>query len=383
MCDAVDRILFHSKLMKKIILVFGTRPEAVKMCPLILELKKRKSMEVLVCLSGQHTDMTHSVLNEFGVDADIDLCIMKKGQTLFDITETVLKRVGAVIKKISPDVVLVHGDTTTAFATALSAYYSNIPVGHIEAGLRSGNIYEPFPEEFNRKAISLIAKYNFAPTLNAIQMLKTEGIKEESLFLVGNTVVDAVKYSMNTRFTSPLIDLASNKACMFLTAHRRENLGMTMREMLMGVREAVDDIRDLYVIYPVHPNPLVRSVAHEVLGGHSRIIMTEPLGVRETHNLIAKSRFIVTDSGGIQEEAVSLGKRVLVMRRVTERPEGIEAGFIKLIGTDREAVRLEINKAYLAHEGSSQRKSLNQKNNPFGDGNASKKIADVLEQMIV
>ena len=369
--------------MKMIMIVFGTRPEAVKMSPLILELKERRGIEVFVCLSGQHTDMTRSVLKEFGIDADIDLCIMKNGQTLFDITEAVLKSVGEVLKKNSPNVVLVHGDTTTAFATALSAYYCNIPVGHVEAGLRSGNIYEPFPEEFNRKAISLIAKYNFAPTINAIQMLKAEGVRDESLFLVGNTVVDAVKYSMNAKFTSPLLDLASNKACVFLTAHRRENLGAAMREMLMGVREAVDEISDLYVIYPVHPNPLVRSVAYEILGGHSRIILTEPLGVRETHNLIAKSRFIVTDSGGIQEEAVSLNKRVLVMRRVTERPEGIEAGFIKLVGTDREAVCLEICKAYSADFGSSQEVILNQKYNPFGDGNASKKIADVLEQKIV
>ena len=368
--------------MKKIMLVFGTRPEAVKMCPLVLELKKRKGIETVVCLSGQHTDMTRSVLKEFDVKADIDLGIMKSGQTLFDVTEAVLCKMGEILSKFSPDTVLVHGDTTTAFATALAAYYCKIPVGHVEAGLRSGNVYEPFPEEFNRKAISLISKYNFAPTRNAVENLKAEGVRAESVFLVGNTVVDAIKYSMGIGHSSQLLDLASSVPFVFLTAHRRENLGIPMREMLTGVRDAIEENKELYVIFPVHPNPLVRNAAHEVLGGHSRVILTEPLGMCETHKLIAKSIFVITDSGGIQEEAVSLNKRVLVMRRVTERPEGIERGLIKLVGTDREYIRSEINRAY-SNEPGAQNIHLNQKDNPFGDGNASKKIAEILEQKTV
>ena len=364
--------------MKRIMAVFGTRPEAIKMCPLILELRRRVGIEIFVCLSGQHAEMTRSVLEEFGVEADADLAIMKKGQTLFHVTESVLVGVGEVIRRYSPDLVLVHGDTSTAFSAALAAFYSGIPVGHVEAGLRSNNMHEPFPEEFNRRAISLISKYNFAPTETAAMNLSAEGVAGASVFVVGNTVVDAVKYSMASGCTSKLIALASNVPCALLTAHRRENLGDTMREMLMGVREALDKIGDLHLIYPVHPNPDVRAVAHEIMEGHPRIIMTEPLGMREMHCLIARCRFIMTDSGGIQEEGVSLGKRVLVMRRVTERPEGIGAGLMTLAGTDREKIRHEMLRAYSEISSAVANTEELMNGNPFGDGSASEKIADII-----
>lgn len=362
--------------MKKILLVFGTRPEAIKMCPLVNELKKRKGMEIIVCVTGQHRQMLDQVLEVFQVKPDYDLSVMKERQTLFDVTTNILLRIKAVLEEIHPDIVLVHGDTSTTFATALACYYLQIPVGHVEAGLRTYNIYSPYPEEFNRQAVGIIAKYNFAPTELSKNNLLKEGKKLESIYVTGNTAIDALKTTVRGDYTHPELEWAKGSRLIMLTAHRRENLGEPMRRMFRAIKRIVDETSDVKVIYPIHMNPAVRQAAVEILGDDKRFHIIEPLDVLDFHNFLARSYLILTDSGGIQEEAPSLGKPVLVMRDTTERPEGIAAGTLKLVGTDEDKIYNEFKrlltdqKAYAA---------MSEASNPYGDGNACNRIADILE----
>ena len=361
--------------MKKVMLVFGTRPEAIKMCPLVNELKKRPEVQTVVCVSGQHREMLDAVLRAFNVVPDYDLAIMKDRQTLFDITVNILERIRAVLEEVKPDVVLVHGDTSTTFVTALACFYLQIPVGHVEAGLRTYNIYSPYPEEFNRQAVSVIAKYNFAPTELSRENLLREGRKPESIYVTGNTAIDALKTTVREDYTHPELEWAAGSRLIMITAHRRENLGEPMHRMFRAIRRIIEEHPDVRAIYPIHMNPVVREEANAELGGCDRIRIIEPLDVLDFHNFLSRSYLILTDSGGIQEEAPSLGKPVLVMRDTTERPEGIAAGTLRLVGTEEETIYknfkelLEDRAAYdrMAHA-----------SNPYGDGFASVRIADAL-----
>ncbi|MBD8959607.1 MAG: UDP-N-acetylglucosamine 2-epimerase (non-hydrolyzing) [Clostridiales bacterium] len=361
--------------MKKVMLVFGTRPEAIKMCPLVNELKKRPEVQTVVCVTGQHREMLDAVLRAFNVVPDYDLAIMKDRQTLFDITVNILERIRAVLEEVKPDVVLVHGDTSTTFVTALACFYLQIPVGHVEAGLRTYNIYSPYPEEFNRQAVSVIAKYNFAPTELSRENLLREGRKPESIYVTGNTAIDALKTTVREDYTHPELEWAAGSRLIMITAHRRENLGEPMHRMFRAIRRIIEEHPDVRAIYPIHMNPVVREEANAELGGCDRIRIIEPLDVLDFHNFLSRSYLILTDSGGIQEEAPSLGKPVLVMRDTTERPEGIAAGTLRLVGTEEETIYknfkelLEDRAAYdkMAHA-----------SNPYGDGFASVRIADVL-----
>ena len=363
--------------MKRILLVFGTRPEAIKMCPLVLELKKRSSFETIVAVTAQHRQMLDQVLNRFGVVPDFDLNIMKDSQTLFDITTSVVDGMKAVLDEVKPDVVLVHGDTTTSFATALAAFYCRISVGHVEAGLRTRDIYSPYPEEFNREAVSIISSYNFAPTAICRDNLIREGKKTENIWITGNTVIDALNTTVMESYSHPLLDQLSDKRIILITAHRRENLGEPMRRMFRAIKRVLDEYDDVRAIYPIHYNPAVRSVADEVFGDDSRISIIEPLDVVDFHNFMKASYLILTDSGGIQEEGSSLGKPVLVMRDTTERPEGINEGTLKLVGTDENTVYTEF-KNLLDDEKAYE--LMSRAFNPYGDGLASVRIADVLEK---
>lgn len=362
--------------MKKIMLVFGTRPEAIKMCPLVNELKSRKNLEVEVCVTGQHRQMLDQVLEAFSVVPDYDLSIMKDRQTLFDVTTNILNRIGEVLEKAKPDVVLVHGDTSTTFVTALACFYLQIPVGHVEAGLRTYNIYSPYPEEFNRQAVSIISSYNFAPTELSKQNLLKEGKAAESIYVTGNTAIDALKTTVREDYTHPELDWAKGSRLIMITAHRRENLGEPMKHMFRAIRRVCDEHPDIKAIYPIHMNPVVRETADEILGGDERIRIIEPLDVLDFHNFLSRSYLILTDSGGIQEEAPSLGKPVLVMRDTTERPEGIKAGTLRLVGTDEEVIYQNF-KQLLENEEAYRKMSM--ASNPYGDGFASKRIADILE----
>ena len=363
--------------MKTIMLVFGTRPEAIKMCPLVNELKSRENLKTVVCVTGQHRQMLDQVLDAFHVVPDYDLSIMKTGQTLFDITTNILNSIGEVLDKVKPDVVLVHGDTSTTFVTALACFYKQIAVGHVEAGLRTYNIYSPYPEEFNRQAVSIISQYNFAPTELSKQNLLKEGKKAETIWVTGNTAIDALKTTVREDYAHPELEWAADSRLIIITAHRRENLGEPMHHMFRAIRRIMDEHPDVKAIYPIHMNPIVRKAADEELGGCNRIHIIEPLEVLDFHNFLARSYLILTDSGGIQEEAPSLGKPVLVMRDTTERPEGIKAGTLKLVGTDEEVIYqnfkelLENKEAYNAMAHAS---------NPYGDGLACKRIADILEK---
>lgn len=363
--------------MKKVMLVFGTRPEAIKMCPLVNELKKRKGIKTIVCVTGQHRQMLDQVLEAFGVVPDYDLSIMKDKQTLFDITTNILERIKSVLEEVAPDVVLVHGDTSTTFVTALACFYLQIPVGHVEAGLRTYNIYSPFPEEFNRQAVGIIAKYNFAPTELSKNNLIKEGKDPESIFVTGNTAIDALKTTVRADYQHPELSWVEGSRLITITAHRRENLGEPMHHMFRAIRRIMDEHPDVKAIYPIHMNPVVRKAASEELGGCDRIHIIDPLEVLDFHNFLARSYLILTDSGGIQEEAPSLGKPVLVMRDTTERPEGIAAGTLKLVGTDEEVIYknfkelLENKEAY---------EKMSKASNPYGDGHASERIADILEK---
>ena len=363
--------------MKKVLLAFGTRPEAIKMCPLVLELRARKNISTVVCVTGQHREMLRQVLDAFGVEPDHDLSIMQSGQTLFDVTGKVLSGMRQIIADETPDLVLVHGDTSTTFASALAAFYMHIPVGHVEAGLRTYNILSPFPEEFNRQAVGIISQYNFAPTEAARENLLREGKPAETIFVTGNTAIDALKTTVRSDYSHPHLDWAAGSRLVMLTAHRRENLGEPMRHIFRAIRRVADEFPDVKIIYPVHMNPAVRGPAAEEFAGCGRILLTEPLDVLDFHNFLARSYLILTDSGGIQEEAPSLGKPVLVLRDTTERPEGVAAGTLKLAGTDEETVyrefrRLLTDKAEYA--------AMSRAQNPYGDGFASVRIADVIEK---
>lgn len=362
--------------MKKIMLVFGTRPEAIKMCPLVNELKKREKIITKVCVTGQHRQMLEQVLNVFDVEPDYDLSIMKDKQTLFDITSNILNKIKVVLISEKPDIVLVHGDTTTTFATALACYYLQIPVGHVEAGLRTYNIYSPYPEEFNRQAVGIISKFNFAPTEMSKNNLLMEGKKPETIYVTGNTAIDALKTTVRKDYSHSELDWAKGSRLIMLTAHRRENLGKPMHNMFRAIRKIVDETQDVKVIYPIHMNPAVRNAANEELGDDDRIHIIEPLDVLDFHNFLAQSYLILTDSGGIQEEAPSLGKPVLVMRDTTERPEGIKAGTLKLVGTDEDVIYKEIQKLLTQKE---EYDKMSKSSNPYGDGFACERIADILE----
>lgn len=362
--------------MKTVMLVFGTRPEAIKMCPLVNELKTRKNLKTVVCVTGQHRQMLDQVLDAFGVTPDYDLSIMKDKQTLFDITTNILNSIGNVLDEVKPDVVLVHGDTSTTFVTALACFYKQIPVGHVEAGLRTYNIYSPYPEEFNRQAVSIISAYNFAPTELSRENLLREGKSEDSIFITGNTAIDALKTTVRDDYTHPELDWVGDSRLIMITAHRRENLGEPMHNMFRAIRRVMDEFPDVKAIYPIHMNPVVRQAADEELGGCDRIRIIEPLEVLDFHNFLSRSFMILTDSGGIQEEAPSLGKPVLVMRDTTERPEGIKAGTLKLVGTDEDVI---YNNFKLLLQDESAYDAMAKASNPYGDGLACKRIADILE----
>ena len=362
--------------MKKTMFVFGTRPEAIKMCPVVNELKKHPdAFDVKVCVTGQHREMLDQVLAAFNVTPEYDLSIMKDKQTLFDITTNILNRIGDVLKEEKPDVVLVHGDTSTTFVTALACFYLQIPVGHVEAGLRTYNIYSPYPEEFNREAVSIISQYNFAPTELAKQNLLKEGKKPETIFVTGNTAIDALKTTVKADYHNEHLEWAKDSRLILLTAHRRENLGEPMHHMFRAIRRIVDEHPDVKVIYPIHMNPVVRQAAQEELGNDERIRIIEPLDVLDFHNFMARCYLILTDSGGIQEEAPSLGKPVLVMRDTTERPEGIEAGTLKLVGTSEEVI---YNQFKLLLENEDEYNKMAHASNPYGDGHACERIAKIL-----
>ena len=362
--------------MKTVMLVFGTRPEAIKMCPLVNELKSRRGLKTIVCVTGQHRQMLDMVLDTFGVVPDYDLSIMKAGQTLFDITTGILNGIGAVLDEVQPDVVLVHGDTSTTFVTALACFYKQIPIGHVEAGLRTYNVYSPYPEEFNRQAVSIVSQYNFAPTELAKENLLREGRDPERIYVTGNTAIDALKTTVRDDYTHPELEWAKDSRLIMITAHRRENLGEPMHNMFRAIRRVMEEHPDVKAIYSIHMNPVVRKAAEEELSGCDRIHIIEPLEVLDFHNFLARSFMILTDSGGIQEEAPSLGKPVLVMRDTTERPEGIKAGTLKLVGTDEQVIYdsfkllLESREAYEA---------MSKASNPYGDGFACRRIADVLK----
>lgn len=364
--------------MKKIMLIFGTRPEAIKMCPLVNELKKRENFKTLVCVTGQHRQMLNQVLQAFNVVPDYDLHVMKDQQTLFDITINVLNKIRTVLSKERPDVVLVHGDTTTTFAAALACFYLQIPVGHVEAGLRTYNINSPFPEEFNRQAVSIVSQFNFAPTEMARQNLINEGKNSDSIFVTGNTAIDALQTTVRDDYFNPELDWAYGSRLILITAHRRENLGEPMRHMFLAIKRVLDEHDDVKAIYPIHMNPIVRDTAKEVFGDDDRIHIIEPLGVIDFHNFMAHSYLILTDSGGIQEEAPSLGKPVLVMRDTTERPEGIKAGTLKLVGTDEDTIYSEFTRLL---DDSTEYNRMAKASNPYGDGHACERIADILSKV--
>lgn len=358
-------------------LVFGTRPEAIKMCPLINELKTRNNIKTIVCVTGQHRQMLDQVLEAFKVVPDYDLSIMKDKQTLFDITINILNRIKAVLDEVKPNVVLVHGDTSTTFVTALACFYLQIPVGHVEAGLRTYNIYSPYPEEFNRQAVSIISQFNFAPTELAKENLLREGKKKESIYITGNTAIDALKTTVKRDYFHKELEWVGDSRLITITAHRRENLGEPMRHMFRAIRRVMDEHSDVKAIYPIHMNPVVRETANEILGDDDRIHIIEPLEVLDFHNFLNRSYLILTDSGGIQEEAPSLGKPVLVMRDTTERPEGITAGTLKLVGTEEESIYQNFK---LLLEDQIEYAKMSNASNPYGDGFASQRIADILEK---
>lgn len=378
-CKIVHSEDVGEKQMKKVMLVFGTRPEAIKMCPLVNELKTRKELETVVCVTGQHRQMLDQVLEAFQVEPDYDLSIMKDRQTLFDVTTNILNKIKEVLEKEKPNVVLVHGDTSTTFVTALACFYLQIPVGHVEAGLRTYNIYSPYPEEFNRQAVSIISQFNFAPTELSKNNLLKEGKKEETIFVTGNTAIDALKTTVREDYTHPDLEWASDSRLIMITAHRRENLGEPMKHMFRAIRRVMDEHPDVKAIYPIHMNPVVREIADSILGDDERIRIIEPLEVLDFHNFLNRSYMILTDSGGIQEEAPSLGKPVLVMRDTTERPEGIAAGTLKLVGTEEETIYQNF-KSLL--ENKDEYEKMSKASNPYGDGFACKRIADILEEKL-
>ena len=363
--------------MKTVMLVFGTRPEAIKMCPLVNELKTREGIRTVVCVTGQHRQMLDQVLDAFHVVPDYDLSIMKDKQTLFDITTNILTNIKGVLEEVKPDVVLVHGDTSTTFVTALACFYLQIPVGHVEAGLRTYNIHSPYPEEFNRQAVSILSRYNFAPTELSKNNLLREGKEESTIYVTGNTAIDALKTTVREDYTHSELEWAKDSRLIMITAHRRENLGEPMHHMFRAIRRVMEEHPDVKAIYPIHMNPVVRRAADEELGDCDRIHIIEPLEVLDFHNFLSRSYMILTDSGGIQEEAPSLGKPVLVMRDTTERPEGIAAGTLKLVGTDENVIYENFK---LLLDDPTAYDAMAKASNPYGDGFACKRIADILEK---
>lgn len=361
--------------MVKVMSIFGTRPEAIKMCPLIKELESRKQIKSLVCVTGQHREMLDSVLRVFDVKPDYDLSIMKSNQTLFDVTVNILEGIKEVLEEAKPDIVLVHGDTSTTFVSALACFYLQIPIGHVEAGLRTYNIYSPYPEEFNRQAVGIISKLNFSPTELSKQNLLNEGKDPSSIYVTGNTAIDALNTTVQSDYYHKYFDWIGEDKLILITAHRRENLGAPMVNMFKAIKRIIDEHPDIKAIYPIHMNPKVRQTAEEILGNEERIKIIEPLEVLDFHNFINKSHIIVTDSGGIQEEAPGLGKPVLVMRDTTERPEGIAAGTLKLVGTNEEVIYKEFKELL---EDEKVYKKMSNASNPYGDGFASKRIVDIL-----
>ncbi len=365
--------------MKKVMLVFGTRPEAIKMCPLVNELKTRSSIQTIVCVTGQHRQMLDQVLEAFNVTPDYDLSIMKDKQTLFDVTTSILNKIKSVLEVEKPDIVLVHGDTSTTFVTALACFYLQVPIGHVEAGLRTYNIFSPYPEEFNRQAVSIISQFNFAPTELSKQNLLNEGKNPNSIYVTGNTAIDALKTTVRKDYTHSELEWAKDSRLIMITAHRRENLGEPMQHMFRAIRHVMDEHPDVKAIYPIHMNPVVRETANSILGDDDRIHIIEPLEVLDFHNFLSRSYLILTDSGGIQEEAPSLGKPVLVMRDTTERPEGIAAGTLKLVGTTEDMIYNEFSKLL---SDKFEYDKMSKASNPYGDGFASKRIADILEEKL-
>ena len=361
-------------------LVFGTRPEAIKMCPLVNELKTREKIQTVVCVTGQHRQMLDQVLKAFDVVPDYDLSIMKPKQTLADVTTGILTSIGDVLDREKPDVVLVHGDTSTTFSTALACFYKQIPVGHVEAGLRTHNIYSPYPEEFNRQAVSIISSFHFAPTKMAAENLLKENRDAARIYITGNTAIDALKTTVREDYTHPELQWAMGSKMILITAHRRENLGEPMRNMFRAIKRVMDENPGTKAIYPIHMNPVVRETANEIFGGDDRIHIIEPLDVLDFHNFLNNSYLILTDSGGIQEEAPSLGKPVLVMRDTTERPEGIAAGTLKLVGTSEEVIYRSFTQLLTDEEEYSR---MSHASNPYGDGTACKQIADILERELL
>ena len=359
----------------KVMTVFGTRPEAIKMAPLVKELKKREKIECIVCVTAQHREMLDQVLETFNIVPDYDLNIMKQGQTLADVTTNALVGLEKVIKETKPDIVLVHGDTTTTFAGALAAFYNQVAIGHVEAGLRTYDKYSPYPEEMNRQMVSCLADMHFAPTEISANNLIKEGVAEKDIFITGNTAIDAMATTVKEDYSHPELEWLNGSKMILLTAHRRENLGEPMRHIFRGIKRAVDEIPNVKVIYPIHKNPKVREVANEVFGTDDKIKLIEPLEVFDFHNFQNKSYIILTDSGGIQEEAPSLGKPVLVLRDTTERPEGITAGTLKLVGTDEDTIYNEVKKLF---EDQSEYSKMSKASNPYGDGHASERIVDAI-----
>ena len=347
------------------------------MCPLVKELQSRPCFDVKVCVTGQHRQMLDQVLETFDVQPDYDLSIMKDKQTLFDVTISILQKIKEILEVEKPDIVLVHGDTTTTFATALACFYEGVVIGHVEAGLRTYNIDSPFPEEFNRQAVGIVSKYNFAPTETAKNNLLREGKYPDSIFVTGNTVIDALKTTVKDDYVHPELVWVGNNKLVLITAHRRENLGEPMRNMFKAIKRIVDEHSDVRAIYPIHMNPIVRKIAAEVFGNDDRIHIIEPLDVLDFHNFMARAHLILTDSGGIQEEAPALGKPVLVMRDTTERPEGVEAGTLKLVGTSEDKIYDEF-KTLL--ENGEEYKKMAHAVNPYGDGHACERIADTLRK---
>lgn len=363
----------------KIMVVFGTRPEAIKMCPLVKELKKHSDIESIICLTGQHKEMLAQVMKTFEIKEDYNLKIMKEKQTLSMVTSYVLLGMDEILEKEHPDIVLVHGDTTTSFAAGLSAFYHHIPVGHVEAGLRTYNLQSPYPEEFNRQVVDIFADLYFAPTERAKRQLLKEGKPEDRIYVTGNTVIDALKTTVRDDYENENIEWAKGSKLILLTTHRRENIGKPMKNIFSAIRRIIDDNPEVKVIYPVHKNPLVRELAYEFLLDYDRIRLIEPLDVFDFHNLINKSYLVLTDSGGIQEEAPSLGKPVLVMRDMTERPEGVAAGTLKLVGTSEEKIYGEVCKLLKNSEIYS---NMSRASNPYGDGFASEKIVKHLREFL-
>lgn len=364
---------------KKIMVVFGTRPEAIKMCPLIQELEKEENLKTIVCVTGQHRQMLEQVLQAFCVEPNYNLEIMKEGQTLFDVTSNVLLGMKEVLEKERPDMVLVHGDTTTTFAAGLASFYLGIPVAHVEAGLRTYNLSAPFPEEFNRQGVGIFASLHFTPTYAAKSNLMKEGKDPKSIYVTGNTVIDALKTTLKSDYTHPVLEWAKGSRLIMLTAHRRENLGQPLYDIFRGIKKTLDEVEDIKVIYPIHLNPLVRKTAEEIFGNHDRVKLIEPLDVIDFHNFMNQSYLILTDSGGIQEEAPALGKPVLVMRNTTERPEGVAAGTLKLVGTDSDNIYRTFLKLLTDK---TEYESMSKASNPYGDGTACNKIVNILKKRI-